>query len=291
MRVSVISFSVCGAALAKRMSTVLSEQGYEVNGYITSRHAPGMPFEPFTSVYKLAARLFDDTDALVFISACGIAVRAIAPLIKSKLTDPAVVVCDEAGRFSISLLSGHVGGANLMAEEIAGIIGAIPVITTASEIHAVPGDVFAAADLPGASPGQFYQAARCNIREPQNLVLGIGCRRGLSAETVERAATIMLWDQKIPLARVCEVATIDVKRNDEGLLGFVKAHRLSLKFFTAAELNGVIGSFSSSDRVLQAVGVDNICERAATLCGGKGRLIMGKTAKDGVTAAVFEKEQ
>ena len=269
MRIALISFSPAGASLAGRLTEALSSQGHEVTGYIAGRHAEGTPFEPFSSVYELAARLFGDRDALVFIGACGIAVRAVAPLVQSKLTDPAVVACDEAGRFSVSLLSGHVGGANRLAEQIAGITGAAPVVTTASDAYA------ALDDKP----------------QPRNLVLGIGCRRGLSAEAIERAATILLWGQKIPLARVCEVATIDIKRDEEGLLGFVKAHKLPLRFFSAGELAAVPGDFPSSDRVLQATGVGNVCERAAAACGGEGRLILRKAAKDGVTAAVFQKKE
>ena len=269
MRIAMIAFSGCGAALAERLAAALSGRGHEVRGYTAARHAAGSSFEPFSSVYALAEQLFRDVEALVFIGACGIAARAVAPLIRSKLTDPAVVVCDETERFAVSLLSGHAGGANRLTEQIAGIIGATPVITTASDSH----------------------AARESAPPALNLALGIGCRRGLSAETIERAATILLWDQKISLARVSEVATIDVKRDEEGLLGFAKAHGLPLRFFTAEELAGAAGDFASSERVSRAVGVDNVCERAAVLCGGKGKLILRKAAKDGVTVAVFEKER
>ncbi|MDR2898684.1 MAG: cobalamin biosynthesis protein, partial [Clostridiales bacterium] len=151
---------------------------------------------------------------------------------------------------------------------IAQIIAAVPVITTASDSY-----------------GEYY-----NIQSPENLVLGIGCRKGLKPEDIERAVTIMLWDEKIPLSRVVCAATIDVKKNDIGLLGFATAHKLEIDFYTSAQLNGVIGKFSSSQRVLDRVGVDNVCERAAVLRGEKGRLIMGKKALNGVTTAVFEKE-
>ena len=264
MKIAVIAFSDCGAALAERLFTLAE---HDATGYITCHHAAGSSFEPFDSVYTLTERLFSKTDALVFIGACGIAVRAIAPLVKSKLTDPAVVVCDETGRFAVSLLSGHAGGANTLTEQIAASLGATPVITTASDSHAV---------LTGESGSQ-------------NLVLGLGCRRGLSAETIERTATILLWDCGIPLIRVCEVATIDIKRDEDGLLMFAKAHQLPLSFYSAGELNRVPGDFSFSERVLQATGVGNVCERAAVLCGGHGELILRKTARNGVTVAVFER--
>jgi cobalt-precorrin 5A hydrolase len=74
----------------------------------------------------------------IFIMSTGIVVRVIAPLIRHKTEDPAVVVVDDRGMHAISLLSGHLGGANELAQKIAGIIGAKPVITTATDVNLVP---------------------------------------------------------------------------------------------------------------------------------------------------------
>ncbi|MDR1687833.1 MAG: cobalamin biosynthesis protein [Clostridiales bacterium] len=274
MKISVIAFSKSGAVLAGKIISGLSNSETEIEGFLAQRHnMPG--FEPFSSVFTLTARLFNKTDALVFIGACGIAVRAIAPCVKSKMSDPAVVVCDETGLYAISLLSGHLGGANELARRIAKTTGGQAVITTASDIHTAGKPL------------------------PKNLVLGIGCRKGVSAQTIERAATILLWDEKIPLSRVCAVATIDIKRGEQGLLDFANAHKLKLYFYSARELSETEGEFTPSERVLKAVGVDNVCERAAVLCGigfgkkaqppvEKGKLIVKKKAKDGVTVAVYE---
>ena len=94
---------------------------------------------PDAEIVKFAPGIIKDLwsrhDALVFIMASGIVVRTIAPLLKDKKTDPAVVVLDEAGKFAVSLVGGHLGGANALAHEIARFLGGEAVITTASDVN------------------------------------------------------------------------------------------------------------------------------------------------------------
>ncbi|KAF0144927.1 MAG: cobalt-precorrin 5A hydrolase / precorrin-3B C17-methyltransferase [Nitrospirae bacterium] len=87
---------------------------------------------------KAIPGLWKKSASLIFIMATGIVVRTIAPLIKNKKTDPAVVVLDEKGRFAVSLLSGHIGGANNIAKQIADFLGGEAVITTASDVNNMP---------------------------------------------------------------------------------------------------------------------------------------------------------
>lgn len=154
MKVSIISFSQAGYRLSEMLYWVLKERSYEVKSYTKSKYTKKLLDESqldedsqdfrnvkeFShpvdeSIKEWAGRRFADSDAIVFIGSCGIAVRSIAPFIKSKKLDPAVVVVDEQGEFAISLLSGHVGGANELAQEIADIVHAQAVVTTAADVN------------------------------------------------------------------------------------------------------------------------------------------------------------
>ena len=131
MRFAVISLTEKGGKIASEIMSALNEKHYAVH-YCFYKYPVenGVTFE---DLQKLVNELFYVCDGLVFVCATGIAVRKIAPLLRSKLTDPAVVTVDEGGRFAVSLLSGHIGGANGLAEFIAEKTGAIAVITTATD--------------------------------------------------------------------------------------------------------------------------------------------------------------
>lgn len=119
-----------------------AEQGLNLQGkipgsvlYVMPGRA-GYPAEEIKgTLSEFTASIFSSYGMIVFIMAAGIVVRTIAGLIKDKTTDPGILVMDEKGKFVISLLSGHLGGANRGAEYIAGLTGAIPVITTSSDIN------------------------------------------------------------------------------------------------------------------------------------------------------------
>ena len=126
MKVSIIAFTDNGMEIAYKLSNSLSES----NDVDFTRCGKG-------ALSTWTEEHFSTNDALIFIGAIGIALRAIAPYIKTKTKDPAVVVVDELGQFSIPILSGHIGGANELALQIAEDLGSIPVITTATDINKV----------------------------------------------------------------------------------------------------------------------------------------------------------
>ena len=132
MKITLFAYSKKGIETARR---IMAATEGEFEAYTVERLAGGgfLPLpKPAAPVYKES---FSASDAVIFVSSCGIAVRSIAPYVKSKTEDPAVIVTDETGRFAISLLSGHIGGANALAETVAAAIGAVPVVTTATDAN------------------------------------------------------------------------------------------------------------------------------------------------------------
>ena len=119
---------------------------------------------------------------------------------------------------------------------------------------------------------------------PPVLTLGIGCRRGTSADAIARAVEGTLRAFRLHPRAVFQVSTIDLKKEETGLLEFCRTRELSLRVWTAEELAETPGAFTPSSFVRSVTGVDNVCERAAVRAGGK--LLVPKRAADGVTVAV-----
>ena len=136
MKIALISFTGQGAETCRKIEDGLTAAGHECSAYGKGAFAEAAGIRSLeNSLTEWTAAAFSENDALVFTGACGIAVRAAAPHIRDKTVDPAVIVVDETGKYAISLLSGHLGGANDLASEIAGLIGAEPVITTATDLN------------------------------------------------------------------------------------------------------------------------------------------------------------
>lgn len=283
------------------------------------------PSEPFYGA------LFQWADALVFVGSCAIAVRQIAPHVRDKQSDPAVLCVDELARFVIPLLSGHIGGANALALQLANLLGATPVVTTATDIRGrfsvdawaakngfamedihcaklvsaaiLEGDIPLCSDFPvaggypdGVVPGEAGDLGillSWRIREPfrrtlrlipKVLRLGLGCRRGVSAGQLRAAVESVLEAERLDIRAVRDAASIDLKREEPGLLQFCRENGWPVRFYSAGELAAVPGEFTPSRFVREVAGVDNVCERAAM--ADADRLLVKKTAVDGVTVAV-----
>ena len=251
------------------------------------------------------AAQFAQSDAIVFVGAVGIAVRAIAPHCRSKATDPAVVVLDECGRFAIPLLSGHLGGANDLARRLAKAYGAEPArIRKVSSALLAGRTVRFASDWPiqgtppaGVEPaGDAAQASfaltitptmTSNALHiiPRIAVLGIGCKRGTPADKLADAFAAFCAETKLAPQSIAAAASIDLKKDELGLAEFGQKQGWLVTFYTADELRAVPGQFAHSDFVQSITGVDNVCERAAVLAAG-GPVWAHKWARDGVTFAV-----
>ncbi|TAK63930.1 cobalamin biosynthesis protein [Methylobacter sp.] len=204
--------------------------------------------QQFAAAYRLHSQW-------IIIAASGIAVRFLDGLAQDKHSDPAVVVLDEAGRFAVSLLAGHEGGANRLAYRVANAIGAVPVITTATEAL-------------------------------KPLVIGIGCRKGVAAEQITAAVQQALGKRQ--LNEVREVATIDLKANEPGLVEFCGQHDLPLRILASATVAARPWVTKPSDWVQQNVGLPGVCEPCALIAGTRGKLIVPKITLNGVAVAVVE---
>lgn len=164
---------VCKKTDIKTAIICITEKGIKIAEDIASKTSNTDIYFQNRGIKELCGKLFLEYDCIVFISACGIAVRCIAPFIKSKLEDPAVIVVDENGKNIISLLSGHIGGANEFALYISEITGANPVITTATDSSGK-----SSADMIASEIGAYIENIRENVKTINASIVN-GKRTGL----------------------------------------------------------------------------------------------------------------
>lgn len=384
--IHIISFTDKGQRLAEKIADILEGQAVRCG----AEH----PLSEWTR------NSFSKGNALIYVGAAGIAVRAIAPFVRDKAVDPAVIVVDETGKFVIPILSGHLGGANVLASRIADEIGAEAVITTATDrnnvfsvddwaraqrmrVENVPlikkisacilsggtirveskfsiaGDVpehvryvklprtgrttgqsaekispdyekispdreeistdrkcispdredispdrkLISRDCEEINPGgenalpNVFISVRTDICSPARTLhliprvvyAGIGCRRGTTSDQIANAVYAALGRLDIHPSALAGVSTIDLKKDEKGLLEFCREQEIPLMTFPAEELAAVQGEFSSSEFVSEVTGVGCVCERSAVLASG-GVLILRKMVRDGVTCALAFRE-
>lgn len=384
-RVLLITCSVRGYATMQKLAKKLGNiSGAEI---ITKVKCEALPEVSMKETVKACVdEYFEQVDAIVFVTASGIAVRSVAEHLTHKSQDPAIVCMDECGKHVISLVSGHAGGANALTQMLADVMWATPVITTATDVEGqfsiddyarehnfvvtdwakaktISAEVLAAGAKPvwvdeaeknaceickeqkstGIDVGEIendvcenevdgcenrvdvcgnrndvqrlkigsYQVtvtprdiltdAKTLQLVPHCIVAGIGCKKGTSADKINRAVQDAFAKAGLRMEALCAVASIDLKKEEAGLQEFCAARKVPFETYTAEELRAVPGTFSASEFVTGVTGVDNVCERSAVKFASEhgvssgellrkqvndGELLLRKQAHEGVTVAL-----
>lgn len=264
MNTAIITISEQGLVTALRIGKGCKQP---VSLYVLARIAEGRDLGKDTlftgitcfseSLYQLVPRLFKRFDGLVFVMAMGIVVRTIAPCVQDKHTDPAVVVVDDVGRFVVSMLSGHEGGANVLAGKVAAILHTDAVITTGTEAQ-------------------------------KDIIIGIGCKKGVTSETVKKSVNDAIQKVGVSIDRVRLFSTIDIKAEETGLLQASEELGVPLRVVSKSEIATCALEYSKSNFVKEKIGVWAVCEPAALIAGRKTQLILKKQKYPGVTVAVAQ---
>jgi cobalt-precorrin 5A hydrolase len=256
MNLALIAVTTGGIKVAERIKE-------DMNGEVKVFLPQKLKQSKLTATY-FSKKLVDQTgeifsvyDGLIFIMASGIVVRVIAPYITDKHTDPAVVVVDDVGRFVVSLLSGHEGGANKLAHKVANILKTDAVITTGTEAE-------------------------------KDIIIGIGCKRGIGSSEVVEAIRSALNVAGVSIERVRLAGTVDLKADEAGLLRALEELGIPLRVVSRAEIETCAKNYSKSDFVVEKIGVGGVCEPAALISGRKTKLILKKQKYPGITIAIAQ---
>lgn len=370
-RVLLITCSVRGYATMQKMAKKLENiSGAEIIMKVKCEALPEVSMKG--TVKACIDAYFEQVDAIVFVTASGIAVRSVAEHLTHKSKDPAIVCMDECGKHVISLVSGHAGGANALTQMLADVMWATPVITTATDVEgrfsideyarehnlvvtdwakakAISAEVLAAGAEPvwvdEAEVLQEEEKRACEMRKeqkstgidgcenrinvkrlqigshqvvitpqdvsvdaqtlqliPRCIVAGIGCKKGTPVDKIEHAVQDAFAKAGLRMEALCAVVSIDLKKEEAGLLEFCETRNVPFETYAAEELQAVPGTYSASEFVSGVTGVDNVCERSAVkyasehgmnqgeqLLGGQakhGELLLRKQAYGGVTVAL-----
>ncbi|WP_240374510.1 cobalt-precorrin 5A hydrolase [Bacillus piscicola] len=358
-KIAAVGITKHGSALARRLGNALPgvDPFYPVKFSRGDEEEKGVTmFEG--SVRKQVPVLFEQYDGIIMIVSIGAVVRLISPHIKDKKTDPAVVVIDDKGEFVISVLSGHLGGANALTHQVAELLQATPVITTASEAqqtipvdilgrsfgwtledydHVIPASAAVvneeplvivqqsgekdwwtydrplpshmtvtssleeAADM-GVNTALVITHRTLSIEEkeklpetqiiyrPKVIHLGIGCNRGTEAEEIEAVISETLAKLKLSRLSVKQVSTIDLKKDEEGLLQVCEDNNWPFHYYPPEELNKA-PLRNPSDVVYKYTGAYGVSEPAAILSSGNENLLLEKEKSGNVTISVAIQEQ
>ena len=283
---------------------------------------------PDTRTYQVRdlATAWGECDGLVVFLATGATVRLLAPLLQDKASDPGVVCVDEAQEFAVALVGGHAGGANALARQVADVLGARAVVTTASDATGLPGldtlgwpaegavaavtralldgepvrlDADATWPLPPLPVGDIGDHVvrvtdrvvepddRTVVLRPPSLVLGLGASRGVSADEVEQLVDDALKSAGLSAASVTAAATVDEKAAEAGLVEACRRRGWPLTTYPAARL-AEVDVPNPSEEPAKVLGTPSVAE-AAALLHSKGDLVVEKTKSAMATVAIARK--
>ncbi|UFJ41480.1 cobalamin biosynthesis protein [Brevibacillus humidisoli] len=350
---AIVAITKHGVELARRLHRTFSHGDLYYMGKFAKGDEQERQIQLFNgSVRLLLPALWPAYKGIILLISLGAVVRMIAPLLQDKKTDPGVVVIDDKGEHVISVLSGHLGGANELAREVAAVLQAKPVITTASDVQkTIPVDLFgrrfgwewesadkltpvsasvvneervavvqesgerdwwmhdtpmpanirvyssiqeALADEPQAAlvvthrllePSEEAILRNGVLYRPKVIALGIGCNRGTSAEEIEAVVTETLSELHVSIRSVKAVCTIDLKKDEAGLLEVCGKYGWEFVYYTPQQLNQVKLE-EPSETVYKFTGAYGVSEPAAKLYTGEDTLLLTKKKSGNVTISV-----
>ncbi len=251
MKIGVITLSAKGAVLAEAVAAGVDGCDIFVHRDVTELPAA----ERFDRVIDLTERIFSRYDGLIYIMPTGVVVRGIAGKLTHKKKDPAVVAVDVGGRWAVSLLSGHEGGANGLAVMVANIIDAEPVISTTTEAV-------------------------------KTIIVGVGCRRGASSEKIIAAITQSLESVGRSVDEVRIIASADIKSDEPGLIAAAARLEVPVRFISSQDIRNCDTKFERSEFVQEKVNLPAVAEPSALLAGVRTELLLAKQKFQSVTVAL-----
>lgn len=337
--IAIWALTKTGAKLAGKILERLLDATVFLPGTIQNDNGSTRRFERLSEAIDAHFKAFDGH---IFIMSTGIVVRMIAKHIRHKTTDPGVVVMDEIGSHAISLLSGHLGGANALTNLLSSITGADPVITSATDIHHLPAiDLLAKANgliienpeaikwinmgildgrgialhdpfnllrsktddiqwQPWEDPESVSDSAvgvyiddlqavlpkRTLVLRPKTLTAGIGCNRGTDSAEIMGLLKQVLTEHRLAKNSLSIIASIDIKRDEPGILKVAQDLGCRIIFYTKDELNRVEGISNPSAVVKKYTGAKSVCEAAAILASNMGTMLVPKQKTQNVTVAI-----
>ncbi len=324
MRIAFWSVTRGAGEVAKKISKKIGGDVYTLKKFQTENT---IQIDDFSEELEKNFNLYDGH---IFIMATGIVIRKIAPLIKSKDIDPAVLVVDEGENFVISLISGHIGGANELAYKVAQSYSLTPIITTSSDITGkIAIDTLAqklncemesltkAKEITSLivdnknvdillpknvkigesenSAGVVVVSNKKNIDimrlYPKNLIVGIGCKRGTSKEELVKGLDTVMKKHNLAYESIKKIATVDIKANEIGIIELAKDLGRNLVIITREDIKKVEDDFIGSEFVKNQIGVGCVSEPCALLASnGNGNFLEQKYVYNGITISIYEEK-